>query len=67
MYFEKGDQVRYYFPEPVDKEKSYFYGKVEFVGQTHIVIKNPKGILLKVSYKNFEMIVHSGDFEVSEN
>lgn len=56
MNFKIGDKVRYYFPEPINADNTYFSGEIEFAGVTYMVIRNLNGILLRISYKNFEWV-----------
>ena len=51
-----GDTIRYTFPNPNKGEKKYIIGKVEQIGEFHLVIKTDKNVNLKINFKNFEHI-----------
>ncbi|NLT50685.1 MAG: hypothetical protein GXX85_07205 [Ignavibacteria bacterium] len=56
MEFEINDEVIYFFPTPINEEKTCFRGKIDFLGESFITIRNIDNILLRVSYKNFDWI-----------
>jgi|GEM_PF-3195143 len=59
MEIRTGDKVKYFFPEPADKEKTSITGVVESVADSHLFLKTEDMIRLKISFKNFHLIYYA--------
>lgn len=56
MEIQEGDLVKYTFPTPVNNQKREFYGTVVDFGENYIQIKDKSNVVIKVSYKNFDLV-----------